>query len=500
MTKKILEKKYTELQEENLALKSENEQLKKLIFGSKSERYIPSSIDQSQLNIFQQADPIAEAEIEKEQITYERDKAGKIKKPHPGRHKFPSHLPVDEVIIEPEMETTGMLKIGEEVSETLKYTPASLIIVRKIRPKYKSKETEKIHIADLPSRAIPRCIAENSLLAHIMVSKIVDHLPFYRQAQMFERDFQWKISRGTLCNWHKLVCDLLEPLYQELIKKVLQSKYIQADESPIKVLEKSEKEKNKGQPPSDKKIMQGYMWVYRSINSGLVFFNYRKGRGMHGPKEILSNYEGFVQCDGYSIYDKIGKANNKMILVGCHVHARRKFFDAKKSDPRRATIALEIYKKIYEKERLINVNNLDPDEIKTERIEKVKPLLDKLKNWVEDECINEIPAGLMGKAMTYFRKQWPKLINVLEDGNLPLDNNLIENQIRPLALGRKNYLFAGSHKGGYRLAMLYSFFASCKAQGINPKIWLTETLDVIADHPINKIEELLPGFEHENDT
>lgn len=488
--KKIIEKKDSIIkrqERENLALKSELAQLKRLVFGSKSERYV-SAQDENQLNIFEE-EKVEEPAVEKEEITYQRDKQKKRK--HPGRNKFPSHLEVEEKIIEPDFDTTGMVKMGAEVTERLMYTKASLKIYREVREKYKSKESEKIHITPLPSRAIPKCIATNSLLAHILVSKMVDHLPFYRQAQIFARDFGWHINRGTLGHWHKLVCELLEPLYQVLIKKVTESNYINADESPLKVLEYKE---IKGKAPPDKKVMQGYMWVYRCIQSGLVFFNYRKGRGMHGPKEILGNYQGYLQCDGYSVYDKMAKINPAIKLVGCHAHVRRKFFEAKDSDPKRAEYALKMYQQIYAIEQRLRAEQATAQQRKTERQIFTKPLLEELKNWVEKECVTVTPKSPMGKAMTYFQNQWHKLSTVLEDGNLEIDNNLIENKIRPLALGRKNYMFAGSHDGARRLAMMYSFFASCKAKNINPQTWLSETLDVIADHSVKKLEELLPGY------
>ncbi len=489
MTKKLLQKKYKEVSQENLALKTELAQLKKLIFGSKSERFIPAQ-DDAQLNIFKEDKP-EEPVVEKEEITYQRNKKGK--RNHPGRHKFPSHLEVEEIIIEPDFDTEEMIEIGEEVTDRLSYTKASLKIHREVRKKYKSKETEKIHIAPLPSRAIPKCIATNSLLAHILVSKMIDHLPFYRQAQMFSRDFEWHVNRGTLCHWMKLVCELLEPLYQVLIKKVTESNYINADESPIKVLE-HKVEELKGKAPPMKKVMQGYMWVYRCIVSGLVFFNYRKGRGTQGPKEVLVDFVGYVQCDGLSVYDKLAKINPAIKLVGCHAHVRRKFFEAKDSDPKRAEHVLKVYQQIYAIEKRLRKQKATIQQRKDERINFTKPLLEELKIWIEIECVTVTPKSPMGKAMTYFQNQWHKLFTVIEDGNLEIDNNQIENKIRPLALGRKNYMFAGSHKGAHNLAMMYSFFASCKAKDINPQTWLTETLDVIADHPVNRLEELLPGY------
>jgi len=458
------------------ALKFENTELKKLIYGSKSERFSSSEQDPEQGNLFVQEEQVEPEKEVTEQISYERTKG---KKDHPGRHALPEHLPVEEVIIEPEIDTSQMIKIGEQVTETLEYTPASLVKKRTIRPKYINKKSEQIYIGQLPSRPIPKSIAEASLLSHILVSKIVDHLPFYRQSQMYSRDFGWKVNQSTMNDWFVKVSELLQPLYESLKAKVLSSTYIQADESPIKVLEYRE---NSGKSPP-KKIMQGYQWVYLSPKDKWVLFQYRKGRGKQGPKEMLANYMGYVQCDGYQVYDKIGQANNDIILVGCWAHARRKFFEAKDNDPKRANYALEIIQQMYK-----------IDKEQDQNTEKIRNLADQLRLWINEEAIKVLPKSPMGKAMNYFLRQWHKLEKVFEEPRLMLDNNWIENKIRPLALGRKNYLFAGSHKGAQRLAMMYSFFGTCKMHDINPREWLSDTLENIADHPINKIEELLPGF------
>jgi len=233
-----------------------------------------------------------------------------------------------------------MTKIGEEVTETLKYTPASLIKVITKRPKYATKEKDKIVIAELPSRPIPKSIAEASLLAYILVSKFVDHLPLYLQIQQFKRDFGLEVAQSTMGDWVEGCCKLLDPLYNKLKQKVISSNYIQADESPIKVLDKDKKGSTH----------QGYQWVYRDPLQGLVLFNYKKGRGQHGLKVILAAYQGYLQCDGYKVYDNIGMQKG-IILVGCLAHARRKFFEAKDNDLERANYALKIIQDIYLLER-----------------------------------------------------------------------------------------------------------------------------------------------------
>jgi transposase len=481
MTREELIEENAKLKAKYKSLEEQFSQLLKLINGFKSERFIPSQIPSEQLNMFEDTTTKQQAVQEPESsqtITYQR-----TAKKHQGRNKLPEHLPVKEIIIEPEEDTQGMIKIGEEVSETLEYTPASLIKRRTIRPKYATKEKDKVVIAALPSRPIPKSIAEASLLAHILVAKFVDHLPLYRQIQQFKRDFGWEVPQSTMCDWVDKCCKLLEPLYNKLKQKVISSDYIQADESPIKVLDKDKQASTH----------QGYQWVYRDPLERLVLFNYRKGRGQHGPKEILAEYKGYLQCDGYKVYDKIGEQQG-IVLVGCLAHARRKFFEAKDNDAQRANYALKIMQEIYLAEREIKEQVEGNLVLKQNlREKKIAPKIKELKNWIEQESIKVLPKSAIASAMNYYLNQYPKIEAILLDARVELDNNLIENAIRPLALGRKNYLFAGSHKGAENIAMMYSFFASCKINNVNPRKWLQDVLEKTPEYNIQKIEELLPN-------
>lgn len=471
-----------ELQKENALLKQQLNQLLKLINGFKSERFSPSVLDVNQPTLFDLEDsevPVSS----KEEITYTRSK-----KKHPGRNELPEHIPVKEIIIEPQEDIEGLVKIGEEISETLEYTPANLIKLRTIRPKYAKPKGQGIVIGELPSRPIEKSIAEASLLAHILVSKYVDHLPLYRQIQMFKRDFGWQASQSTFCDWVSACCTLLEPLYNTLKQKIISSDYIQADESPIKVLDKDK----------PRSTHQGYQWVYHSPLHNLVLFNYRKGRGQAGPNEMLEKYQGYLQCDGYKVYDKFG-AKEGITLVGCLVHARRKFNDALENDPNRAKYALTLFSKIYTKEKIIKERTQGNLSLKQElRLKEIAPLIKQIKTWIEQESLKVLPKSAIGKAMTYFLKQYHKLEAVTLDPRVELDNNLIENTIRPLALGRKNYLFAGSHKAAQNTAILYSFFGSCKINDVNPREWMEYVLENIADWNIQKLEKLLPNNFLEN--
>jgi len=481
---------YEELLEQNAALKIdkenlklENEQLKKWLFGSKKETHKKVEVPAEQGNLFGQEPPSQETEAATESIAYDRKKPSA----HKGRKKLPSHLPVEEIIIEPDVDTSDMKKIGEEVTETLDYTPASLKIIRIRRIKYKKEcqdtdEDQQIIIAPLPPRPIKKCIAESSLLSHILVRKFIDHLPFYRQIQAFKRDFNWEPSKSTVNDWFIAVCTLLQPLYQQLEKEILNSSYIQADESPIKV-----QDKNKSG-----KTHQGYMWVIHEPVKKVIVFSYYKSRSHHAIKKQLQEYEGWIQCDGYGAYDKLAKGNQNIQLAGCWVHARRKYYEAKNSDASRAKHALDIFTKVYHHEA--ECRSYDSNQRKSYRDEHIVPLIEELYDWIDKESITVLPKSPIGKAMNYTLKQKAKLMACFQDGILELDNNLIENKIRPLALGRKNYLFAGSHTAGQRIAMMYSFFATCKANDVNPQRWLTYALDNINETNTSNLDSLMPQF------
>lgn len=484
-----LQKSHAELQdryiktlnEQNEALHQLNQvmqellQLKKMIFGSKRERFL-AEVNANQLSLFSEEEIITPL-VRKEHIEYDR----KIPKKHPGRTELPDHLPVEEIIIEPEENTDGMTKIGEEITETLEYTPGSLVKKRTIRPKYARANGEGVVIGQLPSRPLPKAIAEASLLAHIIVSKFIDHLPFYRQIQIFKRNFNWEVTDSTINEWFVAVCTLLQPLYEVLQRKVLSSGYLQVDESPIKVLDQDK-------PGS---THQGYQWVYYSPELKLVYFNYRKGRGQHGPKEILASYQGIMQTDGWQVYDKFEHTPG-ITLVGCLAHARRYFHEAMDTNKVKCEEALALFQHIYASER--NGHELPASERMLYRNQQVRPLFDDLRSWIDAELKTDIGhKSVYAKAITYINKQWPKLIRLLEHGQVELDNNLIENKIRPLALGRKNYLFAGSHDAAQRIAMMYSFFGTCKAQRINPYEWLKNTLETIPETKMSDLEKLLPN-------
>jgi len=460
-------------------LKEEMAQLKRMIFGQKRERF--TSIDDGQLSLFEVEQQ--EKQAQQEEITYKRNKAEKNKAK---RLLLPAHLPREEQTIEPEEDTSQSKKIGEEITEILEYNPGRLFVKRYVRPKYAKQENPetletKILIGDLPTLPIPKGNAGPGLLAHLMISKFVDHLPFYRQRQQFKREGV-ELAESTINGWLSATSKLLEPLYDALIKKVRQSEYLMADETPIPVL-------TKDKPGSTHK---GYHWVYYSPLDKQVCFNYQKGRGREGPNGFLKDFRGSLQTDGYAGYNDFDNKKD-IIFLACMAHARRKFDQAKDNDMTRAEYVLAEIQKLYAIERVASEKEYTFGERKDIRQQEALPVLQNLEKWLKKEIIITLPKSKIGKAIAYTLNLWPRLMRYIEDGRYEIDNNLIENSIRPVALGRKNYLFAGSHEAAHYAAMMYSFMGTCKINNVEPFAWLRHVLSVIPDHPANKLEELLPG-------
>jgi transposase len=466
-----------EQEAEIMYLKQELAQLKRMIFGSKSERHIGN--DPSQLSLGLNVEAITPPEKETEQITYTRNKSDN-KKGSAVRLALPSHLHREEHIIEPEEDITGARKIGEVVTEILEYTPGKFYVEKYVRPKYVLPKEERIVIGELPSFPIPRGNAGAGLLSHLLISKFVDHLPFYRQVQQFKRQ-DIDIAESTISGWFSASCRLLEPLYETLVKKAQQSSYLMADETPIPV-------QTKDKPGTTHK---GYHWVYYAPVEKLVCFDYRRGRSREGPEEFLETFRGVLQTDGYNAYN-IYENKQGIILLACMAHARRKFENAKDNDPKRAEYVLERMKKLYMTEREARENSLSWDQRKELRIEKSLPILKELESWMKEQLPEVLPKSAIGQAITYTLGLWKRLSRYIDNGEAEIDNNLIENSIRPVALGRKNYMFAGSHEAAKQAAMIYSFLGTCKINNVEPYKWLKEVLKQISDHSIQKLEELLP--------
>lgn len=471
---------YDELLFENLRLQEELAQLKRLIFGQKRERFVPLVNEQQLAIALHEELPAAPAVPPTTTITYTRreKKSSPIKLP--SRNLLPAHLRREEIRLEPEGDQSPLKKIGEEITEELEFVPPELYVKRYIRPKYARPEGEGIVVATLPSRPIEKGIAGPGLLAHILMSKFVDHLPLYRQRQQFRRQGV-EISGATMDGWVTGSCQWFVPLYDTQRRMIQQSSYLMADETPIPVLDRTK--------PG--KTHLGYLWVYYDPGAKLVLFDYRRGRDRAGPNEFLKSFRGHLQIDGYDGYNDIIK-RPEVIAVGCMAHARRYFEHAQENDRDRAQWMLSKIQALYVIERQAREAALPVEERYQLRQHHALPVLAEIKIWLDANLTCVLPKSAIGKAIGYMLGQWSKLEKYVTDGRLEIDNNLVENAIRPVALGRKNYLFAGSHEGAKRAAMIYTLVATAKLHHVEPYEYLKDILSRIPDYPHHKIADLLP--------
>lgn len=460
-------------------LEHEIGQLKRLIFGVKSERFISNEPPLPPNTLFSQAHE-DEQPLENltEEITYTRDKP--IQK-RGGRKELPDHLRREIIVLEPEGRTDDMKCIGRRVTEELEYIPGIIFVNRYERPKYKDPISEKIIIAPMPSRVVDKCIAGPDFMAYAIIGKYIDHNPYYRFLQQLKRMHQVDIPRSTFGGWGSQYVNSLEPIFIAHQKEVLSANYLQTDESPIKV----QSDELKG------KCHIGYMWVSRDPQKNLVLFTYQKGRSTECFKNHIQGFKGMLQTDGYSVYDSY-ENDPDFILFSCWAHARRYFEQALNNDKQRADYVLRQIQILYKIEESAKEQKLSNEERQKWRQENATPVLNTIKEFLDKNVESILPASAIGKAFGYTIKRWDKLLAYAFHGEVEIDNNLIENAIRPLALGRKNYLFAGSDESAERAAIVYSLFATCKLHGINPYEWLTDVFHRIKDHPINRISELLP--------
>lgn len=480
-----------ELVAENLRLKAELAELKRLIFGRKSERFVPdqAAAVAGQLNLFVQHD----YEGSEEKTVLQAVEAHSRQKARPKRLKLPEDLPVVEVRIEPHPdEVEGWVKIGEEITEELDYVPGVLRINRYIRPKYarptdeQSADTEgnNIFIAPLPSRVIDKGIPSAGLLAYILVSKFIDHLPYHRIIQIFKRAGM-EIPASTVNGWVAKCVDLLRVLYLYHKARIMECAYLMADETKIRVLKVLNRTNKKG------KAHQGYFWVYYDPGGKQVLFIYDPGRGGKYPREHLQSFQGHLQTDGYSVYDAFDQTEH-ITLVGCMAHIRRKFEKALDNDKQRATEVLTKMQDLYAIEAKAREEGYTHQQRLALRQQQARPIMDQLKAWLVDNRNKVLPRSSIGEAITYASNRWKYMERYLEDGKLEIDNNLVENAIRPVAIGRKNYLFAGSPQGAEWAAIIYSLLASAANCGHNPAEYLKDILLRLPDQPLSYLDELLP--------
>ena len=448
-------------------------QMKKIIFGSRHERFVPTDDNNRslQLKLNLDADTIAACKITdvkkvtviltKTEVTFNKSK------PHPGRMKLPENLRRETVILMPDCDVTGLKKIGEEITEILDFTPGEFYVKQYIRPKFVkplSETNDAVITASLPGRMMEKCMAAEGLVTIILVDKYMDHMPLHRQLQRFAR-VGLIIAQSTINGWVKNALLLFVALYELHKQQILKSGYLNVDETGIRVLDDDKKGKTHS----------GFYWVYHSQELKASLFDYQPGRGREGPNSILEKYQGFLQTDGYSTYDKVG-AKHGIIHLSCMAHARRYFIDARHDNAPLADHALKMFQELYAIEVRIKHLELKADDKLRIRKDEAVPILKAMKQWLTEEYVKLRPTSPIAKAMAYCLPRMDKLTIYTTDARLNIDNNPVENAIRPIAIGRKNYLFAGSHEAAQRAAMMYSFFNTCRLHNINLYEWLKDVL------------------------
>lgn len=460
-------------------------EFKKLIFGSKSEKFVSSATgDVQQADLFPD-DKLGEHTLMKKIVVKQFEKKQTVLSiKHPGRNPLPDHLRREVIELMPQENVQDLKPVGKEITEILEYQPGELFVKQFVRPEYiKSSEdglNAKRIIAPLPAMPLQKAIAGPSLLTQLMVSKFVDHQPVYRQLEIFKRQ-QVNMHYSTVSGWIKEAAGLVEPIYNLHCKEVLQSQYLNVDETTIKVLDKDKKQTTH----------RGYYWVYYDTKRKLALFDYQPGRGALYPQAMLHKFKGYLQSDGYDAYETFDKIEGITTLC-CWAHARRKFYEAKDYDNSNAETILEQIQHLYRAEAHCRDENYSPEQIKHYRLGHSVPILNELQKLLKCLLVKSLPSTPLGKAVSYTLRRWDKLCIYTQDGRLQIDNNLVENSIRPVALGRKNYLFAGSHERAQDAAMLYSLFATCRLHNVNPEKWLTHLFENINSTSKDKLHLLLP--------
>lgn len=459
------------------------EKLRHMMFGAKSEKIV-LQLDQLELHLEELESAQAEAEAAFDPLVpVQETKTRSTRKP------LPEHLPREVVTHLPASDDCpgcggAMRQFGEDVTEQLEYIPESFKVIRHVRPKFACNGCDRVVEAPAPSRPIERGLAGPGLLAHVLVSKFGDHLPLYRQSEIYARQGV-EIERSTLAGWVGAASDLLSPLLDELQKHVLGGSKLHADDTPIPVL-----------APGNGKTRTGRLWTYvrddrpcGDTTPPAVWFAYSEDRKGEHPRQHLKTFKGALQADAYAGFHHL--YGGDIHEVACWAHARRKFHEihAIHTSPT-TTEALARIAALYAIEEEIRGK---PAELRRDiRQARARPLLDDLRKWMEKSLRSLSPKSDTAGAIRYALSRWRALTRYIDDGRLEIDNSAAERALRAVALGRKNYLFAGSDAGGERAAAFYSLIGSAKFSGLDPELYLRTVLARIADHPISRVAQLLP--------
>jgi transposase len=452
--------------------------LKRLQFGRRSEK-LDREIEQLELRLEELQASAAPAALVASQKP-----AAQV----PVRRPLPEHLPRERVVHQPACTCpdcgAAMRQIGEDVSEVLDYVPARFRVIRHVRPKLACPACERIVQVEAPSRPIDRGLAGAGLLAHILVSKYADHLPLYRQAQIYAREGV-ELERSTMAEWVGGCFRLVDPLIEALARYVLSAGKLHADDTPVPVLD-----------PGRGRTKTGRLWTYvrddrpaGSKQAPAVLFRYAPDRRGERPRGHLAQFSGILQADAYAGFGHL--YGERIQEAACWAHARRPFYDLHQANASPiAAEALERIGALYAIES--EIRGRPPDERAGIRQARAGPLLESLREWLRQTLVRVSKKSELAKAIGYVLTHWTALTRYRDDGRIEIDNNAAERALRAVALGRKNYLFCGSDAGGERAAAMYSLIGTAKLNGLDPEAYLRYVIERIADHPINRVEEFLP--------
>lgn len=463
--------------------------LRRMQFGRKSEK-IDRQVEQLELEL-EELESAKASQLDELERKLEPVKAAAVAAVRkPVRRPLPNHLPREvetHLPSEPGCPACGaeLNKLGEDVSEVLEWVPASFKVIRHVRPKMCCTKCDVIVQAEAPGRPIARGLAGPGLLAHVLVSKYADHLPLHRQSEIYAREGV-DLERSTLADWVGSASKLLEPLNEALCKHVMSAAKLHADDTPVPVLE-----------PGKGRTKTGRFWTYvrderpaGQATAPAVWFAYSPDRSGKHPHQHLASFKGTLQADAYAGFNRLYDSGN-VKEAACWAHVRRKFLDIEQAHA--SPLAGEALKRIGELYAVeSDIRGRSPDERKHVRQTRSVPLIADLHAWMQQTLAQVSRKSDIAGAINYAIGRWPALLRYCDDGLLEIDNNAAERALRVVALGRKNYLFAGSDAGGERAAAIYSLLGTAKLNGIDPEAYLSSVLRRIADHPINRIEELLP--------
>ncbi len=486
--------KHQNLVAENQRLQMEVRYLRELLRLARIAKYGPGSeqLSDEQLELLELEPGVRaeEIETESEKAQLQLPLRSPRKEGH-GRQSLPAHLPrVERIIACTEQECVcgrcGREKtlIGYESSEQLDFEPAKYFVRVTKREKRACQHCPEqgVACAPVPVQIIEKSLATDRLVIETIVSKYLDHLPLYRQSAILLRDTGIELSRTTLCGWVMRVGELLQPIAAAMAQELLAGRYLQADETPVDVQLKDKKGKNH----------QAYLWQYSSPGAAVVF-NFQLGRGREGPKDFLGKYEGILQTDGYAAYDRVG--GPKIVHAGCWAHARRYFFRAVEAHPQdRAAIGLvATIDELFALDAQAREQGLSLLERDCLRQQKARPLLESIAKQIAAAKAQCLPQSALAKACNYTLSQWGRLSQFLDYPVLELSTNLAENAMRPVALGRKNWLHFGSPQAGARIAAILSILETCRRMGLSARDYLASILPGLADFPLRHASQLTPA-------